>query len=835
MQRSPLNGYFLKDEAIARIEALGKGTDLRPKGAKLPPPVDIDEAPKPTETKPGYREKQRARVLDDELGEYIAMHSEMFENKRWARFVEDVRRRGDLEPKEEALDHPAGKNLIKHLAKRGAPAIMATPPWGESEIEYRLKRGSHGSCDDHLDFLRGEMLEFVKKGFWTVLPRRILLQRLREKLRELRDLRLSPMGIIPQRERRPRLIVDYTFYEVNQDTLKLAPEEAMQFGRALERILYQVRHANPRYGPVYIGKVDLADGFYRVWLTADAIPKLAVAFPRYEGEEQMIALPLVLPMGWVESVPYFCACTETVADLSNSIPEHVDPGPHPLEEAAMTPPVSEAGAPRALPVTAPVSVNADPRESDEDVGPTAPTVLRPFHKPVASTDVYVDDFIQCVQGPESARMRHLRRLLHSIDKVFRPLDAADSEFRQHVPSMKKFLKGDAFLSTRKVVLGWIIDTLRGTLELPPHRQARLAEIFEYLRGRHRVGLSKWRKFLGELRSMCLGIPGSKGLFSALQESLKFSDQDRIRITPAARDQLLDFEHLANDLAARPTAIAELVPDHPVAVGPHDASGRGMGGVWLPATTHSHLTPILWREHFPGDIVSDLVSWENPRGRINNSQLELAGGIAHQDVLLQEVDCSGRTIAPLGDNTPAGVWHHKGSTSTTGPTAHLLGINSMHQRHYRYLAKESYISGPANQMADDTSRLWHLDDSQLLAHFNSNYPQTQSWRLVHLRREMSSALVSALRGQRPVPASYLGARAPRTATGAHGKSSLPLTKESTLTSSPIAPGSGFLFSKYSLRLSGQATSRQAVDLSGVDKWRTTFGRSARRSPWWMTKA
>jgi hypothetical protein len=108
------------------------------------------------------------------------------------------------------------------------------------------------------------------------------------------------MGVIPQRERRPRLIVDYSFYDVNQETLRLGPKEAMQFGRALERILYKIRHSNPCYGLVYIGKVDLANSFYRVWLSMGAIPKLAVALPVYKGEEPMVALPLTLPMGWMD-------------------------------------------------------------------------------------------------------------------------------------------------------------------------------------------------------------------------------------------------------------------------------------------------------------------------------------------------------------------------------------------------------------------------------------------------------------------------------------------------------------------------------------------------------
>jgi hypothetical protein len=52
---------------------------------------------------------------------------------------------------------------------------------------------------------------------------------------------------------------------------------------------------------MYIGKVDLADGFYQVWLSPGAIPKLSVALPAYEGEEPMVAMPLTLLMGWVNS------------------------------------------------------------------------------------------------------------------------------------------------------------------------------------------------------------------------------------------------------------------------------------------------------------------------------------------------------------------------------------------------------------------------------------------------------------------------------------------------------------------------------------------------------
>ena len=126
--------------------------------------------------------------------------------------------------------------------------------------------------------------------------------------------------------------------------------------------------------------------------------------------------------------------------------------------------------------------------------------------------------------------------------------------------------------------------------------------------------------------MALGVPGSKGLFGMLQATLSHTEVGRVKITKELRDEMADFEYLAKDLQSRPTRIAELVPDYPVAIGPHDASGMGMGGVWLPATTDSELRPLLWRAKFPTTITRELITEENPDGTINNSQLELAGAI-----------------------------------------------------------------------------------------------------------------------------------------------------------------------------------------------------------------
>ena len=262
------------------------------------------------------------------------------------------------------------------------------------------------------------MLDFVQKGYWFLLPYRLV--------KHLKHLRLSPLGVVPQRERRPRLIIDYSFYGVNATTVPLAPAEAMQFGRTLERVLYDIRHSNPRFGPVYMSKVDLSDGFYRVGLNHSAVLPLGVIFPQYPGEEQLVAFPMTLGMGWVSSPPYFCAATETVADLANARSKQEVLPEHPLESLANTPPE-----------------DAVPDEPKGGVPCTMPPVIRPYHKPLDSHDIYMDDYVSLSQGIPKCRQQHLWWLLYSINDVFHPLDEEDPPTRKPVPSTKKLSKGDA--------------------------------------------------------------------------------------------------------------------------------------------------------------------------------------------------------------------------------------------------------------------------------------------------------------------------------------------------------------------------------------------------------
>ena len=160
--------------------------------------------------------------------------------------------------------------------------LQATKPWDREAISIALARGSHQSALGHLEFLRDEMADMIDQGYWVILPYSAVLH--------LPNLRLSPLGVVPQRDRRPRVIVDYTFWGINEETVPLAPSESMQFGRALERVLRKIRRANRRYGPTFMIKVDIADGFYRLFVSTQTTASLGVVFPHYEDEEPLLSL-----------------------------------------------------------------------------------------------------------------------------------------------------------------------------------------------------------------------------------------------------------------------------------------------------------------------------------------------------------------------------------------------------------------------------------------------------------------------------------------------------------------------------------------------------------------
>jgi hypothetical protein len=226
-------------------------------------------------------------------------------------------------------------------------------------------------------------------------------------------------------------------------------------------------------------KLDISDGFYRIGLNIDDIPKMGVVFPTLPGDEPLIAFPLVLPMGWTNSPPVFSTATDIIADIANAqLSLGWLPPSHPLDDLLA-----------AL-------VSAPPHEAYwgskstllPEPYPTCSPSLPMVGVPATYVDVFVDDFVSLAQ---KHKQQVYCTLLQAVYRIFHPLSPTNPPTRQEPISVKKLLEGDSSWSTIKLVLGWILDSESLTIQLPPHCVERLQEILNKIPStQHRSSIIK---------------------------------------------------------------------------------------------------------------------------------------------------------------------------------------------------------------------------------------------------------------------------------------------------------------------------------------------------------
>ena len=829
LQDTPTLPRHLTPPRVSTPKRKTPGSSTAKSAAKRPPSASRPPSLRPKPTSPSLN---TISLRNDRLGTLVRQLCASLEQaSSWEDFVSDFRGPSYLANTLDDLQHPAAE-LLRIWRDEGVPVNTDAPPWTDAQKTACIRRGCHYSARQHAPFLRDEMADFMDNKFWMVLPYVIL--------QYYEELFLSPAAVKDERDRRPRLLCDHSFpwdwLDVNSCTIPHAPPEAMQFGKALLRCMFLVRHCHWKFGPPRLAKHDVSDGFYRMFLQARACLRLAILLPSYEGETPLVGVPMSCTMGWTQSPPTFSTMSETVCDLANAwfqasprqAPPHrledVDLPADDLERSFKPRPRDEddAAAQEAL-RRVPGVVPLDDPEGETSTPP--PPSNMPLNTPLGHTDVFVDDYIQLGQGGP-ARMRALRvHLWRAIDMVLSD-PSVSTTTRKEAMSLKKLKKGDGSWATRKLVLGWIIDTIRQTIELPPYRKIELAALFSDLHGRQRISRKAYEKALGKLRFLSVAIPGCAGLFGAIQAALNKSSSGRVRITVSLRAHLDAFASLAASLGSRPTYLAEIVPQEPSYLGATDAAKAGMGGVYFDALGHA----FLWREPFPDDIQANLVAADNPSGTITNSDLEQAALLAQ--ISLQAIHHELRyvTTSTGTDNTPALSRLLKGSTSCEGPAAHLCNYACRHQRRHRYCHVPFFLPGTANVMADDASRLQSLSNTALLAHFNQRYPQPQPWQLQTLPTEIASALTSALRSTSPPMPTYPKPWPRRTAPLPTGSASAAPSESPAPSVKSLTPKPGP--ATCSSSPSDTADKDVPTTLSALLQWTRYSWPSARASPTWV---
>jgi len=171
--------------------------------------------------------------------------------------------------------------------------------------------------------------------------------------------------------------------------------------------------------------------------------------------------------------------------------------------------------------------------------------------PITSLMPPTSCFILLGQGGPSRLMWMQNHLLHAVDDILdKPLS---TELRNEAVSVKKKLRnGNGGWATRKLILGWTLDSEQRTIELPPHRSEACVSLLRDLASSRRVSTKRWASAMGKLQFISYAVPGSAALFSALQSAMNLgAASNRIWVTKEVRHSLLAFLSLVNDLSKQP--------------------------------------------------------------------------------------------------------------------------------------------------------------------------------------------------------------------------------------------------------------------------------------------
>ena len=643
-----------------------------------------------------------------------------------------VQHHGGMCPSGLALHHPAAGALLQY-ATEGCPT-MTGKPWTKQQLEAAVARGPHASA----------MIPEVMRQFQEEA-------RTKEKQGQCRliywdeictnppdELKVSPIAAAPHKSRMWRAILDLSFTlrlkdgshvpAVNDTSTKLGPSGAVdQMGHALTRIIHAFAEADDD-AKIFMAKWDIKDGFWRLNSEAGEEYNFAYVLPQKEGERPILVIPTSLQMGWIESPTFFCAASETGRDVAQQYIE-TEVGSLPNHKFLRFARGSDA-------------YNALPRKSDAKD-------LRYL------MEVYVDDYISLAIPTSQQQLDHCANAMqHGVHDVF----PSDKDPNKDPLAFKKMERGDSKFDVKKDILGFDFDGETKTLWLEhSKRETILTTLASWVRRAKLHHGTPWTEFVSvtaKLRHAFISIPAAKGLLSPINKLLAIEPPTvYFHRNRHLLEAIVDCRALLRESTVSPTRCRELVAAWPDYVGVKDASGEGVGGVII--GENKACPPTVFRLQWPQDIKDDLVSDKNPKGRITNSDLEMAGLLLL--FLIMEAVCIdlGEThIGLYSDNSPTVSWVRRLASRHSVVAAQLVRALTHRMKAARTSPLTPFhIRGIHNAMTDIPSRSWGSEpgwncanDDELLTLFNTKFPlpNQASWTVFHPSSEISMRVISVLR-------------------------------------------------------------------------------------------
>ncbi len=218
------------------------------------------------------------------------------------------------------------------------------------------------------------------------------------------------------------------------------------------------------------------------------------------------------------------------------------------------------------------------------------------------------------------------------------------------------------------------------------------------------------------------------------------------------EAIKDIRTILRASITKPTHCKDLVAGWPNYIGIVDASSHGIGGVVVGEL--SELPPMVFCLQWPAEISEDLVLFNNPGRKINNSNLEMAGLLLLW-LCLKAIapDLAHKHILLFSNNLPTVSWVNNMTSRKSRIAAQLVCALALHLNIKQTCPLTPvHIPGIENALTDIPLRSfgsvkeWECKtDGELLTLFNKKFPlpKQTSWTCFQFDTKVTMRMISVL--------------------------------------------------------------------------------------------
>jgi hypothetical protein len=229
--------------------------------------------------------------------------------------------------------------------------------------------------------------------------------------------------------------------------------------------------------------------------------------------------------------------------------------------------------------------------------------------------------------------------------------------------VKKLRKGKGTFQPNKCLLGFDFSGVNKTIWLEEEKRAALLTILHHwIRGATRakrgIPFAEFESVTAKLQHAFTALREGRGLLSPCNRVIQRQPQVVcLHGNGVLLEAIRDIQMILKASIQSPTHCKDLVSGWPKYIGIIDASSHGVVGVVVGEL--SELLPTVFRIQWPKEISKDLVLFKNPAGKINNSDLEMAG-LLFLWLCVEAIapDLAHKLIALFSNDLPTVSWVNK---------------------------------------------------------------------------------------------------------------------------------------------------------------------------------